>query len=426
MLTFWGAKQARLCDGLTRRDFLRVGALGMGGLTLADLLRCRSQASPPARPKSVIMVLLDGGPSHIDLYDMKPNAPVEFRGEFKPIHTNVPGVDICELLPLQAKIADKMAILRGVKFDTGPAQAHALRQLLTGFPQNAPHRPAFGSIVSKVRGLANGLPPYMSTSGQANASPHSREDAAYLGPAHNPFTGNGSGLSLSPGMTLERLNDRRSMLESFDGLKREVDANAAGLDDFTQQALALISSGKASDAFDVTKETPQTKAKYGNATSFLRARRLVEAGVSVVTLKAGSWDGHENNFRLHRQYGPELDQALYALITDLHERGLHQDVAVVVWGEFGRAPRIDRERAGRNHWADAGFALMIGGGLKMGQAIGDTGPCAERSRGIPYTPQNVLATLYHVLGIDPELTFPDHQGRPMYLLDERGRISELL
>jgi hypothetical protein len=432
MLTIFSARRNRFCDGISRRDFLRAGALGVGGLSLTDLLRLRAHAGPPARPKSVIMVILPGGPSHIDLYDMKPDAPAEFRGEFKQVQSNVPGMDISEVLPLQARIMDKMAIVRGIKFDTGPQAPHYLREIITGFNTFQPHRPAFGSVVSKLRGLTGGMPPYVSLSER-----RAEEDPAYLGPAHRPYTGRGDNLGLVKGVTLERLQDRKALLGSLDQLRRDLDSKGdmAGMDDFTKQALELIGSRKARDAFDLNREALPTRERYGKATQFLLARRLVEAGVSIVTLTQGAaafmgtgWDGHSANFKVIRELAPEYDQGLYALVTDLYERGLAEDVAVVVWGEFGRTPRIDKQRVGRDHWADAGFALMSGGGLKMGQVIGDTGPRAERSKSqsVPYTPQNVLATLYKVLGIDPEQTFPDHAGRPMYVLDEREVVSEVI
>jgi hypothetical protein len=434
MLTIFSARRQRFCDGISRRDFLRAGALSVGGLSLTDLLRLRAHAGAPARPKSVIMVFLTGGPSHIDLYDMKPDAPVEYRGEFKPIRTNVPGIDICELMPLQAKIMDKMAILRGIKF-MNPTQGHSLREVISGFHHlHRPHRPALGSVVSKLRGLAAGMPPYVSfgPTGQD-------EDPSYLGAAHRPYTGRGDNLGLVQGMTLDRLQDRKALLGSLDDLRRDIDAKGkrAGMDDFTKQALEIIGSGKARGAFDLNQEKKPTRERYGKATSFLLARRLIEAGVSVVTFSHGAaanmgngWDTHGDNFKWLRLLAPELDQGLHALVTDLHDRGLSQDVVVVVWGEFGRSPKIGLNRqngpSGREHHCDAGFALLIGGGLQMGQAIGDTGPRAERSKSpVPYTPQNVLATLYQVLGIDPALTFSDHSGRPMSLLEEREAVREL-
>jgi hypothetical protein len=440
----------RMCDGLARRDFLRVGALGLGGLgglTLADLLRLRAQARSPGErdQKAVIMVYLPGGPSHIDMYDMKPDAPVEIRGEFKPIPTNVPGFDICELMPLQAKIADKLAILRGFKTRGG----HSGDEMSTGFP-TGDKRPAFGSVVSRVQGAATrSLPSYVSMNVFSNFDFY--EDPAYLGQAHKPFTPSGPGMAnllLHKEVTTDRLEDRRTLLTALDGLRGELDdtkKTLAGVDGFQAQALDMIASPKARLAFDLSREPDKIREKYGpGGSQFLLARRLVEAGVRVVTLSGGwvsddgsgstnisNWDTHEQNFpRLRRQL-PRLDRTLYALLTDLEERGLTQDVAVVACGEMGRAPRIGVSTGaqafttGRDHWP-TGFALMAGGGLRAGQVIGETDRLGERSKGRPYTMQNVLATLYDVLGIDPSLTFPDHTGRPQYLLDERDKIAELL
>ncbi len=439
MLTFHGARQ-QLCDGLSRRDFLKVGALGVGGLTLADLLRLRArgqESQAGTRGKAVIMVYLNGGPSHIDLYDLKPDAPVEYRGEFKPIKTNVPGFDLCELMPLQAQIADKLAVVRNMKFQQ---QGHTPPELYTGFLTG--NRPSIGSVVSRLRhdaGRLGALPPYIYL-GDANYV----GGPGFLGKAHEAYLPGGrtSGLGMARGMTLDRLADRRQLLQTFDTIRRDLDdarGSLAGMDAFTSQAMEMIASNKARDAFDVTREPEKTRARYGPATEFLQARRLVEAGVPVVTLTPrnrkpgpkcnGEWDHHDHIFRCLRAVVPQLDRAVHALVTDLHERGLDRDVAVVVWGEMGRTPRVGTQRGtsgGRDHWPQAGFALLAGGGLAMGQVVGATDPRGERPRGKAYTPQNVLATLYHVLGIDPATTLPDHQGRPVYLLDDREKITELV
>jgi len=438
MLTFFGSKR-RLCDGISRRDFLKVGALSVGGLTLADLFRARAQAAPSAGSpcKAVIMVYLNGGPSHIDLYDMKPDAAVEYRGEFKPIRTNVPGMDICELMPLQAKIADKLAIIRNMKFEQ---QGHTPPELYTGFVRG--DRPSIGSVVSKLRsdaGLRTAIPPYVYL-GDANYVGH----PGFLGKGHEAYIPGerAANLGLARDMTLDRLTDRRRLVEAFDELRRDVDdthGSIAGMDAFTAQAMQMITSNRARDAFDVGKEPETVRERYGKGTEFLQARRLVEAGVPVVTLTArnrtigpmcnGDWDHHDHIFRCLRTVVPQLDRSIYALVTDLHDRGLDKDVAVVVWGEMGRTPRVGTQRGttgGRDHWPQAGFALMAGGGLTMGQVVGATDPRGENPKGRAYTPQNVLATLYHVLGIDPVTTLPDHQGRPTYLLDDREKVAELV
>jgi hypothetical protein len=438
MLTITGAPQ-RLCDGLTRRGFLKAGALAVGGLTLADLLRLQAQTATRAGTagKAVIMVYLNGGPSHVDLYDMKPAAPVEYRGEFKPIKTKVPGFDVCELMPLQAKIADKLAIVRNMKFEQ---QGHTPPELFTGFLRG--NRPSFGSVVSKLRadaGARTPLPPYVYL-GDANyvGAP------GFLGKAHEAYIpgDRAANLGLARSMTLNRLADRKGLLRSFDGLRRDLDdarGSLGGMDSFTAQAMEMITSNKARDAFDVSKEPNSIRSRYGEGTEFLQARRLVEAGVPVVTLTPrnrkpgkkcnGEWDHHDHIFRCLRAVVPQLDRSIHALVSDLHDRGLAGDVAVVVWGEMGRTPRVGTQRgttAGRDHWPQAGFALLAGGGLSMGQVVGATDARGERPKGKAYTPQNVLATVYHVLGIDPETTLPDHQGRPVYLLDDRAKVAELV
>jgi hypothetical protein len=383
------------------------------------------------------MVYLNGGPSHVDMYDMKPDAPVEYRGEFKPIRTNVPGMEICELLPLQAKIADKFAIIRNMKFEQ---QGHTPPELFTGFLRG--DRPAMGSVISKLRsdaGIRSPIPPYVYL-GDANYV----GQPGFLGKAHEAYIPGttAANLGLARDMTLDRLGERRQLLKEFDSLRREADdahGSMAGMDAFTVQAMEMITSNKARDAFDITKEPEPVREKYGKGMEFLQARRLVEAGVPFVTLTPrnrnpgqmcnGEWDHHDHIFRCLRAVLPQLDCSLYALLTDLHDRGMEKNVAVVVWGEMGRTPRVGTQRgttAGRDHWPQAGFALMAGGGLQTGQVVGATDVRGERPKGRAYTPQNVLATLYHVLGIDPETTLPDHQGRPIYLLDDREKVTELI
>lgn len=460
MLNVLGTTQRPWCDGLSRRHFLRIGGLGMAGLSLADLLRLKAcgEVHAGARGKSVIMIYLPGGPSHIDMYDMKPAAPTEYRGEFKPIHTNVAGIEICEHMPLQAKIADKLTIVRGLKTFAGGGN-HDAYEILTSDPrpgEKLPPNPlpAFGSVISKIRAVeGSGVPPYVGIKNLHLVLPSVNDDPetpAYLGGAHRPFRTTGPGLenlSLPDGVSFDRLADRKSLLRSFDNLRRGLDNGAsrhAELDGYTAQALAMISSNKTRDAFDLSREPESVRAAYGEFTDFLLALRLVEAGVSVVTLpcrysvKIGDffkgsldhWDTHWHNFDYLRLMLPRYDHAVSALITDLYQRGLDKEVTVVIWGEFGRTPLIDYSlvpgSAGRGHWPEAGFVLFSGGGLKMGQVVGETDGRAERAKGRPYTPSNVLATLYHTLGIDPAKTFPDHFGRPRYILDEREPIRELV
>ncbi|MBL8793126.1 MAG: DUF1501 domain-containing protein [Planctomycetia bacterium] len=446
MLTLsYGDRSAR--GMLSRRGFLQVGSLGLGGLTLAELLRLRAQGKQPATPKSVILIFLAGGPSHIDMYDMKPDAPAEYRGEFKPIDTNVPGINVCELMPMQARIADKLAIVRTVQMRTGlhndlePLSGHLYADPESPLPPIAsgPPRPSFGSVVSYVRGRGQELPAYVSLLGNR---PAAGETPAFLGAAHRAFVPRGpdlANLSLAKGFSADRLADRRQLLGELDTLRRDLDTRgeAAGMDAFTAQALDLITSPRTREAFDVSKESVKTRERYGataggqrlpgGAGQFLRARRLVEAGVSVVTVGHGGvqWDTHSRNFTTLRELLPPLDASLHALVTDLHERGLDKDVAVLMWGEFGRTPRINAN-AGRDHHGAVSFALFAGGGLRMGQTVGATDARAERPRTRPFSAQNVFATLYHVLGIDPAQTVPDHNGRPVHLLDEREPIAELV
>lgn len=441
-------RSGKTCDGISRRNFLKLGSFCVGGLTLADLLRLNAHGQAPrSASKAVIMVWLEGGPSHIDTYDMKPEAPAEIRGPFRPIRTNVPGIQLCELLPLQARIADKLAIIRNMTFQNNDHRPPD--ELLTGFQGGG--RPAFGSVVSRLQAdprVPSLLPPYVQL--ESLHDPAERLSfPAYLGAAHKPFVPGRNLQSLEPSPTInaERLQDRREMLQAFDNVRRELDAgraNIEALDAFTAQALEIISSPRARDAFDISREPESVRARYGPATQLLQARRLVEAGVKVVSVSfvgvesgrreacgfgGGTWDTHGNLDRCLGHLLPQLDHAVHALATDLHDRGLDRDVAVVFWGEMGRAPRITPNSGrtpGREHWPQAGFALMLGGGLRMGQVVGATNRIGGEVIGQPYTPQNVLATLYHVLGIDPARTLPNLQGRPMYLLDDRRPIEELI
>ncbi len=439
MLEIHGGRY-RVCDGVNRRDFLRAGALGLSGLALSDLLRLRAEGAAPNRSaaKSVIFVFLAGGPSHIDMYDLKPEAPAEIRGEFKPIETNVPGMRMCELMPLEARIADKLAVVNGVQtIDT-----HSAWTVMTGYNEKD-RRPVFGSTVSRLWGNSrDGLPTYVSLRGENGADPG---EPAYLGAAHRPFTPDGPGLEnlgLPSGLSLDRLEHRKELLRSLDAFRRNVDdqaGNLAGVDAYTKQALDIITSRRAVEAFDVSREPAKVRERYDKATRLLLAVRLVEAGVPVVTLSLagtcipnGDWDTHagsdqgsKTNFVSLREKLPVYDRAIHAMITDLYDRGLDRQTLIVICGEFGRTPRINKF-GGRDHWAPAGSVVFAGGGLKMGQAIGNTGRYAERAVDHTYTAQSVLATIYHVLGIDPATTIPNHNGRPMYLLDQQEKIAELV
>jgi uncharacterized protein (DUF1501 family) len=440
MLTFSSQQSGRMCDGIRRREFLRLGGLALGGLTLADLLAARTAAaesSPRPRQKSVIMVFLAGGPSHIDMYDLKPDAPLEIRGEFNPIDTNVSGLRVCEHLPLHAKIADKFSIVNGVKM----IDTHSAWVVMTGFDEKM-KRPVVGSVVSKLLGSSRGgMPTYVALGGENGADPG---EPFFLGHEHRPFKPNQEGLE-SLGrlreIPLERFEDRRQLLSGLDALARRAEAtaeNLAGHAAFTAQAFEMLTSPKAREAFDLQREPKAVREKFGVASRLLLARRLVEAGVPIVTLSLagticppGDWDTHagddqrrETNFSALRKKLPVYDHAIHALITDLYERGLNEDVLLVVCGEFGRTPKINK-MGGRDHWAPAGSVLLSGGGLRMGCVVGNTGPKAEQSIDVDYSGQNILATIYQHLGISPATKVNDFSGRPRYLLDDQRPIKEL-
>lgn len=450
MLTFFNGGSEQFCDGISRRSFLKAGGLAFGGLALSDFLRLKASGavSPERRGKSVIMICLGGGPSHMETYDMKPDAPSEFRGEFHPIRSKVPGMPLCELLPLQAKLADKFAVVRSA---TWQEPDHQRIEIFTGFPKKE-RRPSFGSYVSRmVKGGTNTLPKFVSLKGDDGEIAEA-EQPLWVGAQHRAFVPNGQGLKsleVSKQVDISRLKNRKELLTQLDNIRRDVDARGemGALDAFSGQALDMVTNGKARKAFDLSDEDAKTldryraagnKFMYSHASSpvtwdweaFVRARRLAEAGVPFVSLQVGLWDHHcadglPSLFESYRTLLPLYDHCLSALISDLHERGLHNDVCVVVWGEFGRTPRINKF-GGRDHWPAAGSVLFSGGGLKMGQYVGETNSTGEYPTTRAYNPQNILATLYHVLGIDPSATIRDFNGRPQYLLDDREPVQELI
>jgi hypothetical protein len=424
MFTFWGKNQ-KFCDGMSRRSFLRVGAFG-AGLTLAGMLRAQAASPTATSKKSAIMVYLPGGPSHIDMYDLKPDAPAEFRGEFKPIPTNVPGVQICEHFPMQAKMFDKLAVVRSLV----SVDEHSDALVMTGYSENTnrtAHHPSFGSVMSRLRGAAsNDVPPFVSLRGMSPGT-----EPGYLGIAHRPFTPDGPGLNnlrLPNSVDGERVEDRKALLTSFDNIRREIDATGTmkGIDSFTARAFDMVASGVVRKALDLSREDPRSRDRYKGVEQFLTARRLIESGVGCVTLAYGGWDTHGSNFKQLKTQLPMLDRGIANLIQDLRERGMEDDVVTVVWGEFGRTPKVNGNDGGRDHWAPAMSALVAGGGMKMGQAIGATNSRAEMPRDRKYTPPQLLSTLYQAIGIDPSQTFANGSGRPMYILDDREPVSELL
>jgi Protein of unknown function (DUF1501) len=430
MLTFLGQRQT-FCDGLHRRNFLKLGAFG-AGLTLADQLRLTAHAAPAgstSKPmKSAIMIYLPGGPSHIDTYDLKPEAPAEFRGEFKPIKTNVPGIDICEYFPMQAKMMDKLSVVRSLVAN----DEHSDSYVMTGYTEQVNRtavqgqHPSFGSVVSKLRGGQSDIPPFVTLRGMSIGN-----EPGFLGISHRAFSPDGPGLSnlkRANGLTADGMDDRKNLLTSFDTIRRDVDKGTtmAGLDAFTGRAFDMIASGHVHKALDLKHEDPRALDRYKNVEQFLKARRLIEAGVGCVTLSYGGWDTHSSNFKTLKKQLPELDRGIANLIQDLHDRGMEDDVVTVVWGEFGRTPKINMSDAGRDHWSPAMSALVAGGGLKMGQVVGSTNSRGEHPKDRPYKVPSLLATLYQTIGIDPGMTFPNGTGRPMYVLDERQPVKELL
>lgn len=409
----------------------------MGGLSLPDLLRAEAFQKAKRSHKAVIMVFLPGGPSHQDIFDLKPDAPQEIRGEFRPIGTNVDGIQICEQLPRLAKMMDKCTLIRSmVDCDT----SHDAFQCLTGRSgkrQPPGGWPSLGSIVSRLQGSVDpAMPPFVGLSPKMGHMEWARNgEPGFLGVSHAPFQPNRGGgtddMSLN-GISLERLRDRAGLLKEFDQMRRDLDASGLmeGIDAFNEQALGVLTSPKLLQALDLTREDPRIAARYGKGENknrddggprltdhFLAARRLVEAGARVVTLGFSRWDYHNDNFKQLREDLPLLDSAVSALITDLHERGMEKDVAVVVWGEFGRTPVINA-KGGRDHWPRVSCAMLAGGAMHHGQVIGATDKLAGEAVDRPVAFGEVFATLYHHLGIDVnKVTLPDHSGRPQYLID---------
>ncbi len=436
MLTIQGSKQ-RFCDGVSRRNFLKIGALGLGGLSLPQLLQAESSSGIRRSHKAVIMIFLPGGPSHQDMFDLKMDAPREIRGEFKPIGTNVPGMQICEHLPLLAKMADKYAVIRSM---VGAEDNHYAVQCLTGrHARNAPPGgwPALGSVLSKLHGTVDpAIPPFVGMAPKMGHVPWSDNGTpGFLGVGHAPFQpnkGGGKEDMVLNGITLDRLEDRKKLLSSFDRFRRDIDASGMmeGLDAFNEQAFGILTSSKLMEALDIEKEQKSVRERYGKGDPknrddggpklmehMLVARRLVEAGARCVTLAFSRWDHHGDNFGALRQDLPLFDQGLSALLEDLHQRGMDKDVSVVVWGEFGRTPVINRD-GGRDHWPRVSFTLLAGGGLRTGQVIGATDRLGGEASERPVKFGDVFATLYQRLGIDiSKTTVTDLTGRPQFLVD---------
>lgn len=441
-----GAPVVRRCDGLSRRDFVTAGSLALGGLTLAELGQAQAASEKKRTDTAVILLWMDGGPSHLDTFDMKPDAPAEYRGPFKTIRSNVPGIDVCEHLPLQAKSMDKVALVRSLCHHAG-AHEEGAHWVLTGHFAFQPSRldpknPAAGAVAAKLRGAnRRGLPPYVAVPAARSAgnSP-GYHSAAYLGSAFNPFQTGGDpnaeeftvrDLRVAGGLSLDHLGDRRQMVHRFDDLRRDFDRRgvAHSLDKFQHEAFEVVTSQAARTAFEIGRENPRLRDRYGRHTwgqSALLARRLVEAGVTYVTCHLGGWDHHSRIVpRLQDDYLPRFDQTISALVEDLAQRGLQKRVLVCALGEFGRTPLINKD-AGRDHWPEAGWALFAGGGLKTGMTVGATTARGEFVRERPLAPDDLLATVYRVLGINPRQNFVDSTGRPNPILGGGEPIRELV
>ena len=445
MLTILGPKY-RFCDGVSRRNFLKIGGLALGGLSLPQLYAAEARAGGQNSHKAVIMIFLPGGPPHQDMFDLKPDAPAEIRGEFNPIATNVPGIEFCEHFPRLAQMADKLAVIRTL---VGADGSHSSYMCNSGHNQGGPQPqggwPGLGSALSKLHGpVDRAVPPFVGLAPRMGHMPWANAgEPGFLGKAHAPFKPDSEGLAdmQLAGVTLDRLGDRQAVLAALDRFRRESDASGMmdGMDAFNRRAFDVLTSSKLVEALDLSREDEKLRDRYGRGfpenkddggprllDNFLVARRLVSAGVRCVTLAFSRWDWHGANFRQGREEMPLLDQGVSALIEDLEQRGMLDDVSVVVWGEFGRTPRIN-PGAGRDHWPQVACGLLAGGGMRTGQVIGETTRLAEVPKERPVHFQEVFATLYHNLGIDvATATINDHSGRPQYLLDHRDPMPELI
>jgi hypothetical protein len=455
-------KTSRYCDGLNRRSFLQFGVSGMASLGLGDVLRAKA-AGQGGKDTSVILIWLDGGPSHIDLYDMKPEAPVEYRGYWKPIPTNVPGIDISELFPKQAQVAGKFSIVRSLYHDSGDHYTGG-HIMLTGRAGRVSANkvtgeyPSMGSIVARLHGRNRpGMPAYV-------ALPFAKSigirpgyfGANYLGSAYNPFevSANPSqpevdghnptfgipNLDMPEGVTIQQLDDRMKLRARFDTLRRDIDRSGTfdTMDQFEREAFELVTGPTARKAFDLSTEDPRLRDRYGRNTLdsdwgqlILLARRLAEAGSTFVTVHLGGWDHHLGLKVGMESFLPRLDAALSSLFADLDDRGQWERTLVVVCGEFGRTPRMNNNihgdaNPGRDHWGNAMFCQMGGGGVKGGRIVGSTDRLGAAPQDCAVTPPDIHATIYHVLGIDPSTPLLDHSGRPVAAADRTKPIAQLL
>jgi hypothetical protein len=434
MFKFLGSRNGTNCDGSSRRDFLKIGALGVGGLMLPDLLRARAAAKAEGKPTkntSVVWLWLGGGPTQVETFDPKMSAPVEFRSTVDAVKTCLPGVEFGGVFPKMAECADKLAVVRSFAHRNS-GHGGGTHWVMTGydFPPadngQAPIKPGLGSVLARFRGANNsrtGLPTYVRMSGILGDGP------AWLGSPYAPFDvgGNARG-NMNLKVTLDNLSDRRSLLKSFDTVDRHLDKSGlmSGLDSFEQQAFDLVLS-RAKESFDINREDPRLRDRYGKGLGeqLLLARRLCESGVGFVTLHFGGWDMHGGIAQAMKNLGPQVDRAVAAFVEDTTNRGVDQDILLVITGEFGRTPRIN-QGAGRDHWAPLSTLALAGGGLKMGQAVGESTAKAETPKTTPITPQDLMATVFHVLGIPQDLHYKDPSGRPTPMVDGGKPIAELI
>lgn len=426
------------CNGISRRNFLRVGAVGACGLTLPSLLQAEARASAagtPSKDVNVILIWLDGGPSHIDMFDPKPEAPVEIRGEFGAVETNVKGIRISDQLPLLAKQMDKFSILR----ITSPDSSHGTgnHYFLSGWKFTpAITYPSYGAVYAREKGFRNGMPPYAIVNGVGQYT-----GGGYLGAMNNPFNvggdPNSDGFSVKDvtppgGVNLDRVARRRGVLDAVDQFQREGELAQRGVqavDQFYSRAFDLVTSPVAKKAFDIKEEDAKLREKYGRNSfgqACLLSRRLIEAGTRFVHIQVGGWDTHTVNFQsLKGARLPELDKGYAALLEDLATRGLLTNTVVMCMGEFGRTPKVNSS-AGRDHWGPASFATIGGGGIKMGLTVGETDAIAEYPANRPVTVEDMAATLWKTLGINSDKMLESNDGRPVRIADGGEPIAELL
>lgn len=440
--------------GLHRRSFLQLGVAGMASLGLPQLMRARAEA-PSRKNTSVILIWLDGGPGHMDMYDMKPEAPAEYRGLWKPIKSKVPGFDVTELYPKQAKITDKFSIVRSLHHDTGDHFAGGHRMLTTkdmgvSGANNETRFPGLGAIVARECGSRKqGMPAYvgMPQVHSIGLSP-GYFGGAFLGPQFNPFVAGDpntpnfsvANLNLASGLTLKQFEDRRTLLNHFDTKRKHLDALPAtkAMDRFTQEAFEFITGPVARKAFDINKEDPRLRDRYGRNSwgqSALLARRLVEAGTTFATVVCSGWDHHWDLKAGMNNYLPQVDALVSTLFEDLSERGLLETTLVVLCGEFSRTPKMNdggnggppgsQGTPGRDHWGNSMFCLLGGGGVKGGQLVGSTDKLGQAPHTRPLLPSHIHATIYHVLGMNPKVNVIDPSGRPVQVLEEPDLIEEL-